>query len=339
MDASVLKVVRALNKKLGDGTVVMAGDIDHDLLPRFPSGSLALDLILGGGWPGNQWNEIVGSSSHGKSAVCLKTVAANQQANPDFMTVWVAAEGWVESHALMCGVDLDRVLVVETNVTEHAFDAVIAFAETKSVDCIVIDSLPALVPLQEDDKTMEQLTVGTQAKLTNQFFRKVGKATKRSLTDKERPILGLAINQWREKIGVMYGPTETTPGGKGKDYAYFARLEVKRDGWIEAGTGDNKVKVGQGIRVRTIKNKSAPPMQTAFVDFYFREGGDCPPGSYDFAKELVALAALHGVLDRAGAWYSFDGRKWNGAAAVLDDVRAEPDLYDALDKEVRSVAQ
>ena len=184
---------------------------------------------------------------------------------------------------------------------------------------------------------MEQLTVGRQAQLTNKFFRKVGKAMKRSLTEQERPILGLAINQWREKIGVMYGDSRTTPGGQGKDYAFFSRVEVKRDNFLEVGTGDNKIKVGQGVRVRTIKNKSAPPMQTAYMDFYFREGGPCPAGSYDFAKEIVALAALHGVLDRAGAWYSFEGRKWNGAPAVLEDVRAEPDLYEALNKEVRSI--
>ena len=337
MDAAVMKVVKGLNKKLGEGTVVLAGDIDHNLLPRFPSGSLALDLILGGGWPGNQWNELVGSSSHGKTAVCLKTIAANQQRDPEFTTVWIAAEEWVPDHAVMCGVDLDRVLIVETNVSEHAFESVIQFAETKAIDCIVIDSLPALIPLPEDEKDMEQLTVGRQAMLTNKFFRKVGKAMKRSLLEEERPLLGLAINQWREKIGVMMGDPRTTPGGAGKDYAYFTRVEVKRDAWIEAGSSSDKIKVGQGIRLRTIKNKSAPPMQTAYIDFYFREGGDCSPGSYDFAKELVSLAALHGVLDRAGAWYSYGDRKWQGGDAVLTDVRAEPDLYAALDKDVRSI--
>ena len=99
-----------------------------------------------------------------------------------------------------CGVDLDRVLIVETNASEHAFESVIQFAETKAIDCIVIDSLPALIPLPEDEKDMEQLTVGRQAMLTNKFFRKVGEKPKR-LLEEERPILGLAINQWREKIG------------------------------------------------------------------------------------------------------------------------------------------
>lgn len=336
IDPGVVKLVKDLNKKLGDGTVVVGTDITEEVVPRMTSGSLGLDMILGGGWPCNQAVEIVGESSHGKSALALKTIAANQEMDPNFVAVWVAAEEWVPAYAQMCGVDLSRVLVVETNIMEHAFEAVINFAETKAVDAIVIDSLPALVPMPEDEKDMEAMTVGKGALLTNKFFRKIGKALKRSLVEHERPVLLIVINQYRQKIGVLMGDPRTTPGGQGKDYAYFVRCEVKRDSWIEVGSSNNKVKIGQGIRVRTIKNKSAPPQRTAYLDFYFDDGGDVPKGEYDFGKELVALGVLAGVINRSGAWYNYGDHKWQGAEAVVASVREDIDLRESLEKEVRS---
>lgn len=330
-----LKVMQAINKKHGADAVVRASDITRDVIPRFTTGSLSFDLALGGGWPGNQWCELVGESSNGKTAVALKTIAANQAANPDFVAVWIAAEEWVPGYAQMCGVDIDRVLVAETNVMEDAFDAALDFAASKAVDAIVIDSLPALVPGPEAEKTMDEMTVGRGALLTNKFFRKVGAVTKRSLIEEERPLLGLCINQWRQKIGVMYGSDKTTPGGQGKDYAFFARAEVKRDSWIEVGPRSEKVKVGQGIKFRTIKNKSAPPQRVGYVDFYFAEGGHVAPGDYDFAKESVALASLAGVVERKGGWYYLDDQKWQGADALLASVREDLDLRDRIDREVR----
>lgn len=337
MDPELLKVVKELNKKHGDGTVLLASDIDVDMLPRRTSGSLSLDVILGGGWPCNQAVEIVGESSHGKSAVCLKTIAANQQADPNFVAVWVAAEEWVPTYAEMCGVDLERVYVVETNVMEDALDAVIRFAESKAVDCIVIDSLPALVPSAEEEKGMEGLTVGRGAATLNKFFRIIGMAIKRSLITHERPVLLLCINQYRQKIGVTMGSDKTTPGGQGKNYAFFVRVEVKRDGWIEVGPKSSRVKIGQSIRVRTIKNKTCPPMQTAYLDFYFADGGEVSRGSYDWGKELIAVARLAGVIEQRGGWFYWNSNQWQGAPAMLEGIRADADLYEALEAEVRSL--
>ena len=338
MTPELALVIKEINKKHGDHTVLMAGDITHTP-PKFTSGSLGLDLILGGGWPGSTWSEMVGEPSHGKTAVALKTIAANQALNPDFTAVWVAAEDFVPEYAQMCGVDLDRLVLVETNIMEEAFDAVLKFANSRTVDGIVIDSLPGLVPSPEDEKDMDQMTVGRGALLTNKFFRKTGATMKRSLVENDRAVFGLVINQFRMKIGVMHGDPRTTPGGQGKDYAYFTRVEVKRDAWIEAGSGTEKLKVGQSIRLRTIKNKIAPPQQTAYLDFYFRNDGDALAGEYDFGRELVSLAHHFGILDRAGAWFSYNGQKWQGADAVADAVREDMDLRDALDKEVRAVLQ
>ena len=327
------KVFATINKKMGSDTIVLGSEITQGG-GRLTTGSLAVDVALGGGWPVNQWHEIIGEASNGKTALALKTIAANQQRDPNFVTVWVAAEEWVAAYAEMCGVDTSRVYVVATNIMEEAYEAVIQIAESKAVDCIVIDSLPALVPTSEDEKEMEESTVGRGALLTNKFFRKVGKASKRSLVEPERPFIGIIINQWRSKIGVMYGDPRTTPGGLGKDYAFFTRMEVRRDEWIEAGTGQDKRRVGQSIKVRVLKNKSAPPSQTAVVDFYFAPGGGLLPGEFDTAKEIMSIGILNKVITRAGAYYRYADRQWMGQDAMIASIREEIDLQEALERDV-----
>jgi len=338
MNSELLKAIAKLNKKFGVDTIILGEDIRDDTVGRMTTGSLALDVVLGGGFPTNQWHEIVGEASNGKTAVALKTVAANQQRDPNFTTVWVAAEQWVPSYAEMCGVDLSRIYVISTNIMEEAYEAVIELVGTKEVDCVVIDSLPALVPMAEDEKNMDEATVGRGALLTGKFFRKVGKASKRSLTEFERPFIGIVINQYRMKIGVMYGDPRTTPGGEAKNYAFFTRIEVKRDDWLEVGTGQEKKRVGQTIKIRTLKNKSAPPSQVAYLDFYF-DNGNCFAGEYDFAKEIVALGIINKIITRAGAYYSYKDQKWQGAEAVVNAIREDLDLKEALDKDVRDAVR
>jgi recombination protein RecA len=337
-NAEALSIIKALNKKLGEGTVIVASQAT-EVMPRITTGSLAMDVALGGGWPANQWSELIGEHSHGKTFVALNTIAANQRRDPDFITVWIAAEEWVGDYAKMLGIDMDRVILVETNIMEDAYDAAIQFAGSQGVDLVVIDSLPALVPMQEDEKSMDEVTVGRAALVTGRFFRKVGKAMKRSMTEETRPVTGLIINQWRSKIGVMYGDPRTTPGGQAKDYAVFVRVEVKRDGWLERKVEgiSEKQKIGQSIKVVSLKNKTYPPRQTAFFDMYFAEGGVVDPGQVDAAKEIVALGILSGVIDRKGAWYHYGGQKWNGADAALAGIREDLDLSESLSKEVLDV--
>ena len=334
---SLQKVLAQINKKYGENTVVLASDVAPPT--RFTSGSLSLDMILGGGWPTNQWHEIIGEASNGKTALALKTIAANQKRDPKFTTVWIAAEQWVPEYAEMCGVDQTRVHVFTSNVMETALTAVLDFVETKEVDCVVIDSLPALVPSAEDEKEMEEFTVGRGAMLMGKFFRKMEKAGKRSMLGEERPFIGLIINQFRMKIGVMYGDPRTTPGGEAKNYFFFTRIDVKRDEWIEVGTGQEKRKVGQTIKFQTRKNKSAPPGQTAFVDFYFDEGAGVEKGDYDFAKEIVSLAIINKLVVRAGAYYRYSDRQWQGADALLNSIREEVDLQNQLTKDVMGTLQ
>lgn len=334
INPEALKIIAQLNKRFGENTVVVGENIRADVISRITTGSTTFDYVLGGGFPANQWNELIGEPSHGKTAIALKTIAANQTLNPEHTTVWVAAEQWVPEYAEMCGVDTSRVIVVETNIMEEAYDAVIAFAESKSVDAIVIDSLPALSPAPEMEKNMDELTVGKGALLTNKFFRVVGQAMKRSLVEDERPILGLIINQYRMKIGVMHGDPRTTPGGEGKNYAFFTRAEVRRDEWIETGSGTNKVRVGQRIKIRVIKNKTAPPQRVAYVDFYFQEHSIYQAGDYDVAKEVTAMAIVKQIVDRKGGWIYYGERKWQGQESLVNSIREEPDLFEELREKV-----
>lgn len=333
VDAKARAIAEKINKKLGEGTVVLASAIDHSLVPRITSGSLAIDLALGGGWPCNQWVEVIGEESHGKTAVVLKTVAANQARDPNWTVVWVAAETYDPEWAEKLGVDNDRVILVETNNMEAVYDIVIEYCDSRAVDAVVIDSLPALVPNEEDEKAVEAFTVGLGARLTNKFFRKVGPATKRSLITDERPVTGFVINQWRDKIGVMYGDPRTTPNGKGKNFAYFVRAEVRRGSWLKV----KDTEVGQEIILKTLKNKSAPPRQSAHVDFYFRDTETDPEfyaGQYDVIKEVCAIAVAAGLVKKSGAWLSYNDEQFHGLANFTEYLRNKPEQIEVIREKV-----
>jgi recombination protein RecA len=248
----------------------------------------------------------------------------------------VAAEEFVPEYASKLGCDLSRIIVANTNIMEVAYDTVIEYLDSRAVDCVVIDSLPALQPASEDEDDMADFQVGLGARLTNKFFRKQGSASKRSLITEERPVTGLMVNQFREKIGVRYGDPRTTPGGKGKNFYYFTRVEVRRDEWIE----DNaKQRVGQTIKARTTKNKSAPPQKVAELDFYFADSPPHRAGDYDGVKEVMNLAVLFGIVTPGGGgMYSYQGEKWKGRASLLDQLRQEPDLQRQIGGEVLDTA-
>lgn len=334
----VLAFSAKVNKLFGDGALVAASDMV--ISRRFTSGSLSLDVILGGGWPANQWVEIIGRESAGKTACAFKTIAANQARDPAFTAMWIAGEHYDADQAAALGVDNDRVMVCPTQEMEFALELMLQATESRAFDAVILDSFPALIPREEDEKSMEEAGVAVGAKLFNRYWRKAGKASHRNSDGSERPIMGIIINQYRDKIGsfARFGVPQTSPGGHGKDYAYFVRLEVARDDWLtekKPGVKDPVV-VGQSIKMRTIKNKAAAPHQAASVDFYFR---DAPftgfrRGDYDLGKEYVAMGILFGVVRKSGGWYYFDDRKWQGRETLEVDVRAEPELQSLLASEV-----
>lgn len=325
------ELIAKTNKKAGGTLIVRGSDLRDTTIPRITTGSLAFDLMLGGGWPLNCWNEVIGNESNGKTVMVLKTIAACQAQNPDHETLWIASEDFVPDWAETLGVNLDRVAVASTKVMEEAYQLVIDAIDGRAVDAVVIDSYPALIPTVEDEKTMHEMSVGLGARLTGQFMRKSNKAQRRSLDEEDRPCLGIIINQWREKIGVMYGDPRTTPGGKAKNFSYFTRVEVTRDDWVERGTS----KVGISIKAKTIKNKTAPPQRTGLVDFYFQDSSPFHQGDYDTVKEVSSIAISLEVVSRRGAMYHFGEQKWRGKEEFLDALRQDLDLQRDIVEQVK----
>lgn len=336
-------LVARINKEFGKGSIVLASEIKRP--PRFPSGSISLDVMLGGGWPANCWCEIVGPESSGKTTVVHKTIAACQEADPNFVTLWVAAEAYDHEWAQQLGVDTDRVIVHTTCAMEEAYSVMLEAAESRAVDAIVLDSYPALVAADEDEKKMGESTMATGARVTGRFFRKAGAHTKRSMVEAERPLLGIVINQWRDAIGV-WAPAGTTahtsPGGKAKNYAYAVRLEISRTEWIdEKRPPKGSARVGQCIKFKTLKNKAAAPQQVATVRFFFADTQTLGfrQGEYDVATDLMAMGLHYDVIEGAGsAWLSFNGRTWNGKPKMTASLLEELDLREELRTAVLAAA-
>ena len=203
-----------------------------------PPAPCAFDLTLGGGWPLNVWNEIIGLESHGKTVMALKTIAANMAVDPNYTALWVASEDFNEEWALTLGVDLNRVVLAVTNVMEDAYEIIIEGLDSQEFDAVVLDSYPALAADAEAEATMDEWQVGIGARLTNKLMRVITPAQRRE--PDERNCLCLIINQWRDHIGVTYGDPRTTPGGKGKNFSYFTRVEVVRDGLGRAQQGQGR---------------------------------------------------------------------------------------------------
>lgn len=337
MDEKALALVAKIRKEHGQRAISIASEIPTS--GRIPSGSLALDVVLGGGWPTNQWSEIIGKESHGKTTVVLKTVAANQAINPDFMTLWIAAEDYNNKRAKEVGVDNDRVIVSGVQAMETAYEIIIEAVSTRSVDLIVLDSYPALIAAEEAEKDMDGSVVAMGARLTGKFFRKIGSVMNKTTDENSRAITGLFINQYRDAIGTYSprGTPKTTPGGNAKNYAFCVRLEVTRDEFLdEPRPGKGKARVGQVIKVKTIKNKSAPPQRVGSIDFYF---ADAPylgfsQGDYDLPKEYLTYAIYYDIVRRGGGTYYYGDRKWHGKEALLESLREELDLQAELREKV-----
>ncbi|MFE9834065.1 hypothetical protein ACFYP4_02780 [Streptomyces sp. NPDC005551] len=331
-----------VNKKHGEGSLVIASDIPT--LAPMPTGSLSVDIALGGGWPPNQWSELVGRESSSKTSLAYMTLREAQERNPDFTALWVAAEAYNSRWARNLGVDNSRVHIAPTNKMEKAYEILIAAAESNAYDLLVLDSYPALVADQEDEKTMDDMVVGLGARRTGQFFRKVGSNMGQSVLKVDKPVVGIFINQFRDKIGGFspMGTPQTTPGGQAKNYAFYARVEVSRAEYIdEPIPGKNmKRRVGQVVKAKVIKNKQAAPHKVAGYDFYFENAPahGFVAGEHDKAKELITLGVLYDQINRRGAYYDVAGETFKGTDALLSGIRENLGLQEALTANIRSVA-
>jgi len=337
VNENVQALLAKMNKQLekdGNPTLTIASDM---FIPkRFTSGILSLDVATGGGWPGNQWVEVYGKESNGKTSGILHTIAANQALDPSFMTFWLASEHYDRDWAEKNGVDNDRVVVFSTTGMELAYDTIIEIARSHEFDCIVLDSYPALSPGEEQDKSMEQASMALGARLNGKFFRKIG-----GTFSNDRPYIGFFVNQLRDAIGSFspYGTPTTTPGGKAKNYAFYQRVLVSRDEWIEEKReGLGKVKVGQSIKFKMEKNKAAAPQTIAMTDFYFDNSDKgFLPGQHDNVKDIVTMAVVFKVVKRAGAWFSFvqdngQEHRWQGRDSMVEAIRSNLELQAEITK-------
>jgi recombination protein RecA len=224
--------------------------------------------------------------------------------------------------------------VADTRVMEDAYQIVCEMLDSRLVDAVVIDSLSSLTPTEEDDKAMDEWQMGLGARLTGKFMRKSSVAQRRSLTEPDRPCLGIIISQWREKIGVMYGDNRVSPNGRAKEFFFMVRVEVRRDEWL----GTDKHRVGQTFKARVIKNKTAPPQRGALVDFYWEDYGTHKAGTYDTGKQLANIGMDVGVVELAGSYYKFGGKQWQGKEKFWAAVDAEELLQHQLAREIRMIA-
>lgn len=324
-----------ITKDYGDGAVILGSQIVAPLRPTITTGSLSIDAAIGGGWATNHWAEVVGHESAGKTFLVLKTIAANQRLDPNWTTVWFATEDFSDSYAEMLGVDVSRVIVRNEVIMERVYGECIKFLQTKAIDCIVIDSLPFLVSEREDDGDMEDSQPGTSALLTGKFFRKSMGSIKRRLDlAEERNCTGLVINGWRDRF-VKYGDPRITPGGKGKNFVFYQRVDVSRAEWI---TNTKSQPVGQEMRVKNIKNKIARPGLVGHVDAYIVDHRGHKAGTFDRTKDIVSASIAYEVFTKKGSRYIFGDESWYGRPRLEEGVRADPKLRGRLRRAVLAAA-
>lgn len=345
LNDGVASLVAQMNKKLAkDGNPLLTTASDMYIPKKFTSGLLSLDVATGGGWPGNQWVEIYGKESNGKTSIVLNTIAVNQDLDPNFMTFWVASEHYDFEWAAQNGVDNSRVVVMPTNNMELAYQMIMEAAMSNEFDCIVLDSYPALAASEEIEKTMDQNTMTLGARRTGQFFRKIG-----GTFSPERPYVGFFINQLRDAVGQFspHGTPTTTPGGKAKNYAFYQRVLVSVDEFMEEkveGIKD-KVKFGQTNKYLMVKNKAAAPKAVARGDFYFlKSSKPFQPGEFDLVKDIITMAVQFQLVTRGGSWYYYhpldgsDKLQWQGLPPLVEAVRDNIELQAEIAKRTLEVA-
>jgi recombination protein RecA len=316
VDAAILQI----EKQFGRGAIMRLGDRGAQSVEVIPTGSVALDLALGvGGVPRGRITEIFGPESSGKTTLCYHIVANAQRAGG--VAAFIDAEHALDpGYARNVGVNVDELLVSQPDTGEQALEIAETLIRSNGVDVVVIDSVAALVPRAEIEGEMGDSFVGLQARLMSQALRKLTGAINRSKTAL------VFTNQLREKIGVMFGNPETTPGGRALKFYSSVRLDIRRIETLKTGTDA----VGSRTRVKVVKNKVASPFRLAEFDIMYNEGISREGGLLD-----VGIAA--GVLSKTGAWFNYgDTRLGQGRENARDFLRANAEIAEKIEDEIRS---
>ncbi len=309
-DSALSRAVQQIEKQFGKGSVMkLDGDV-KPTLDGIPTGSLSLDIALGGsGVPRGRVLEIFGPESSGKTTLCLHVVAGAQKAGG--VAAFIDAEHALDpSWAKRLGVKLDDLLVSQPDTGEQGLEICELLVRSNAVDVIVIDSVAALIPRAEIEGEMGDSHVGLQARLMSQALRKLTGAIAKS------KCTVIFINQIREKIGVMFGNPETTPGGRALKFYASVRIDVRRTQTIKEGD----VAIGARTRARVVKNKVAPPFRDAEFDIMYDRG-------ISYEGDLLDLAALTNVVEKSGAWYNYgQTRLGQGRENSKQFLQDNPDL-------------
>ncbi|MBE6147099.1 MAG: recombinase RecA [Firmicutes bacterium] len=318
-DLALEKVLSDIEKQFGKGSIMRLGDNKHMELDVTPSGSLTLDIALGvGGYPKGRIIEIYGPESSGKTTFALHAIAEVQKRGG--RAAFIDAEHALDpGYAKNLGVDINELLLAQPDTGEQALEICEALVRSEAVNIIVIDSVAALVPQAEIDGEMGDSHVGLQARLMSQALRKLSGTISKTKTT------AIFINQLREKVGVMFGNPETTPGGRALKFYSTIRLDVRRSEALKIGDGI----VGNKTTIKVVKNKVAPPFKTANVDIMYGEG-------VSHEGELIDLASDCGVLEKSGSWYAYNGEKLGqGKENVKLFLKDHKDLSKEIETKVR----
>ncbi len=318
-DKTLDQVLADIEKQFGKGAIMKLGERGIKNIDVVSSGSITLDQALGvGGYPKGRIVEIFGPESSGKTTIALHAIAEVQKTGGK--AAFIDAEHALDPvYAKKLGVDVDELLLSQPDTGEQALEIVEALVRSEAMSIIVIDSVAALVPQAEIEGEMGDSHVGLQARLMSQALRKLSGVISKTNT------ICIFINQLREKVGIMFGNPETTPGGRALKFYSTVRLDVRRAEQIKVGNDA----VGNRTIIKVVKNKVAPPFRTAEVEIMYGEG-------VSKTGEVVDLASNLGIIDKSGAWFSYKGEKiGQGKENVKLLFKNNPKLFKEIEDKVR----
>lgn len=315
--------LKIIEKDFGKGALMRLGDKAEQKVQVMSSGSLALDIALGvGGYPKGRIIEIYGPESSGKTTVALHAVAQAQKEGG--IAAFIDAEHALDpAYAAALGVNIDELLLSQPDSGEQGLEIAGKLIDSGAIDLVVIDSVAALVPRAEIDGEIGDSHVGLQARMMSQAMRKLSSSINKTKT------IAIFINQLREKVGVMFGSPETTPGGRALKFYASVRLDVRGNTQIK-GTGEDKdTAMGKETKIKVVKNKVAPPFKVAEVEIMFGEG-------ISQTGELVKIATDLDIIKKSGAWFAYNDEKiGQGSEKAKLYLKEHPEVFQEIDHKVR----
>ena len=322
-DDALNRAILQIDKQFGKGSVMRLGERPRQLVPCIATGCMPLDIALGvGGLPRGRIVEIYGPESSGKTTVALQVIAEAQRAGG--IAAFIDAEHALDpTYAANLGVDVDNLLICQPDYGEQALEITDVLVRSGTIDCVAIDSVAALVPKAEIDGEMGDSFMGVQARLMSQALRKLSGTLSRTNTT------AIFINQLREKIGVMFGNPEVTPGGRALKFWASVRIEVRRIESIKQGAEV----VGNRVRAKVVKNKMAPPFREAEFEIIFGKGVSRAGGILDVAEKM-------GIVNKSGTWWSYgDSRIGQGKDNARSFLDQHPDTCNEIEGKIRASMQ